>query len=167
MTNRQINLSSLLLGICILLCSCQQPIKQENTSQDTKDSVGPQFTKIQKDSLFYLALEKGNRAAYGTISAFLYLAEDPYKYYYNSLLMANKHQDSLAYFDLYSMSEARLTYDKIRMYSEDSLTKAFAIYYLLKSNELGYKQANEEVKRLFKNSPPKSSYYLTEKLKNF
>jgi hypothetical protein len=52
-------------------------------------------------------------------------------------------------------------YSGDNMKSNDTLTQKMGIYYLLKAHELGYQDAEDDIKKVFENNQfPKSNEYL-------
>lgn len=80
-----------------------------------------------------------------------------------SMTVAHRYSFSQAMFDVYQcFSSAPLQVEKSD-YAIDSVTKNLALFYLLKSYELGYTLAKKKVEIEFENQKiPSSTYYLNE-----
>ncbi len=83
--------------------------------------------------------------------------------------MANRHNNAEAYYELYLIIVSNSPGGRENaMKNLDRKTKNFALYFLLKSYELGYKSAKYPIDEIFGENSiiPKSSYYLKELAKD-
>jgi hypothetical protein len=149
----------ILLGFCILLINCAGKQKNNNISKKDDDSVIHFQVDDKKyiDSLQDQALRLGNEQAFNLLVALYSEAKRDKEFLYSSIYMGNKFKYSLAYFNAYI-----ILLDK--NYSEkpdvDSTTKCLALFYLLKSYEMGSKDAVSSVIEEFGKKPPNSNFYL-------
>jgi hypothetical protein len=91
--------------------------------------------------------------------------ENTEKFFYTSLIMANKYHFVEAYYDMYSTLAHPYTGEELEDLDID--TKCLALYYLLKAYEKSDKQAIQTVEIIFKDKKiPSSSFYLLELTKN-
>ncbi len=82
-----------------------------------------------------------------------------------ALMMANKYKNAEACFHVYDIIVHSTPKEPKEALEEmDLRTKNFALYYLLKSNELGFESARYQVTEIFGQNkvPPKSLYYLQQ-----
>lgn len=113
------------------------------------------------DSLLFEAIENKNFQAYDVVySSYLWKYRDRELLYY-SFIMANKHNYPKAYFNIFNT----LTFpqnDSVGIKRLDKNTQNLALYYLLKSYELGYKDSKYTIERVYgiKSPIPKSTEYL-------
>ena len=116
----------------------------------------------EQDEYKRKALNDGDMDAYDEISAYYSLNLKHDELFFFSFLMANKHNDPNAFFDLYTLLTIPLKTNGIEMFSMDEITQNFAMYFLLKSYELGKLNAKSAVEQKFENGKeiPHSSYYL-------
>jgi len=160
------NVSLLICLVSILLLSCKNKRKEQFIAEI------PYHTKLMSNKeetvkLWKKAIYEGDFKAYAIISNAYLMHTQIYELYYYSLIMANKYKCPQAYYHLFIIMDDQVTIDGLSLYSNDETTKNMALYYLLKSKELGYTQAQFEIDEVFgKNKPiPTSSYYLKEVLK--
>ncbi|NQX41260.1 hypothetical protein SAMN05421820_107203 [Pedobacter steynii] len=157
------NVSLLICLVSMLLLSCKNEKKEQFIAEI------PHHTKLISNKeetlkLWKKAIHEGDFKAYGEISNAYLLHSQMYELYYYALIMANKYKCPQAYYHLFMIMNDQVTIDGLSLYSNDEATKNMALYYLLKSKELGYTQAQFEIDEVFgKNKPiPASSYYLKE-----
>lgn len=156
-----------ILGIMIyiMFISCSDKKEQPKKIKD-HDEV-PQYVKMNNnrkltDSLFNLAIENGDEKAYNNVAGNYILDENYEDLLFYSLKMANKHNSSEANFHVFlilSNSNNGKSFDEL-----DAKTKNLALYYLAKSNELGYQSAKYSINEVLGKGKviKKSSFYLTE-----
>lgn len=154
------------LTLFVLLFSSCTEKKEPKIINKNYDEV-PQYVKMNNnkkltDSLFNLAISKGDEKAYNIVSGNYILEENYNGLLYYSLLMANKHNCSEAHFHIYlilSGSESGESIEKL-----DNRTKNLALYHLIKSNELGYESAKYSINEVLGkgNVIKDSKYYLNE-----
>lgn len=165
----------LLLNGCKEHSSKQEATKNVGTdtlpkyapSTEAKDSFGKADTLPEYDPLadvegLSVKLEKikltGDTNAYDELSVAYFMAGDLHSFYYYSLLMANKYNYSRAYLYLYlALSEP---YTGQGFEDLDRKTQRLALFYLLKSAELGDNNAKNVLEERFKDGKiPSSSLY--------
>ncbi len=115
----------------------------------------------QIDSLESVALEKGDKNAFYTVEAYYEMRKEEGKILTFCILMAHKHNYNFAYYMVYTV----LVHQKDNnLKGLDEQTQNFALYYLIRSYELGYKDALYNIEEEFGgNKPiPKSGYYLNK-----
>ncbi|MBI5858341.1 MAG: hypothetical protein HZB42_11925 [Sphingobacteriales bacterium] len=167
-------LIALLLGGLILSCNQQKKsnvsehksdsirLKQDtfHLSNDLEDQIGKQGIASLIDS----AIERGDSMAYNKVSNYYLINQLDEEFLFPAMIMANRYKDRSAYFDVYDILTS-MRYDN-HLEKMDEQTKAIALYYLLRSYELGYENAKYEVEELFtdKKLPiPKSSDFIVFK----
>ncbi|OJX59550.1 MAG: hypothetical protein BGO84_11655 [Dysgonomonas sp. 37-18] len=101
------------------------------------------------DTNAYLKLTQYH-GIYGNMDEILFVA----------LEMANKNRYSQAYYDVYWILTHFEGYNWIEKL--DNKTKCLALYYLLKSKELGSEIGKYDIENIFSDSIPNSTYYLEE-----
>lgn len=153
-----------LMVFIVLFISCQEKkppviVKDHN---ETPSYVKRIDNNKITDSLFNLAINKGNMEAYDKVSSDFILVDDYQALLYYSLIMADKYNYNAAHFHVFvilSNSSSDRTFDKL-----DEKTKNLALYHLAKANELGYKSAQYSINEIFGKGKiiKKSSYYLME-----
>jgi len=134
----------------------------ENEEKEISDTLTSHTPKYEIDSLAIMAINEGDTAAYKEFSVNLMMKMEWYELYYYSFIMANKYNNQDAYNILYSILTMELEVNGVKMYSQDSITQSYAKYFLLKSHELGYKNAIFAIEKEFGEGYefPNSSYYM-------
>lgn len=152
-----------LILVLISLISCKNEGKKQNTPEV------PYHTKLVSNKeetlkLWGKAIKEGNFKAYNEISNAYLLNSQMYELYYYSLIMANKYKCPEAYYHLFVIMNDKVSIDGLSLYSDDETTKNMSLYYLLKSKELGYKQAQYKIDEVLGENKqvPTSSYYLSK-----
>jgi hypothetical protein len=89
------------------------------------------------------AMETGDTHSYCEVSVYTEISRDPRDFLYYAMTFANTYQYNGAYFDVYSI----LTFPNNRFDLEPlgKKTKFLALYYLLKSHEMGYEHAKSTI----------------------
>lgn len=152
------------LSICINLYTFLN-IKSPNTAQ-TKE-----FSLNKFDLLMADAINNGNKKAFEKAIERRILIEGDTQLFYYSLLMANKHNDwnacKIIFDNLNYETNNGTSSNGVQNFSDDSLTQGLAIYYLLRSYELGNPDTSKiELKTYFNlKRIPKSNDYLISILK--
>lgn len=132
--------------LCLLFCNCEVPsssIKDEKTLR----------------SLIDKALNENDESAYREVRNYFMLEEKFQDFSYYAIKMANKYDYPDAYYDVFRT--LTLTENK-PIDSLDNKTKCLALYYLLKSKELGSERGKYDIQNIFPDSIPNSTYYLEE-----
>ena len=138
--------------ICILFClyflfySCESP------SSSIKD-------KKTLRSLIDKALNENDKFAYSEVRSHFFSEERLQDFCYYAIKMANKYDYPDAYYDVFRT--LTLT-ENVAIDSLDNKTKCLALYYLLKSRELGSEIGKYDIQSIFPDSIPNSTYYLEE-----
>lgn len=127
------------------------------------NSTSTNYNKLDSVSIWARnAIEKGDTLSYLKVSSY-YIFERPDVFDYSDLfissyLMANEHNYSEAYFDLfYILSQSHF---KFNLEKTGKNTKNFALFCLLKSYELGSSNSKHWIKINFKNNIPSSKDYV-------
>lgn len=155
----------LVLVLCSSLISCvnNEPAKKTPVVADACP-VDERPTPKELNELLKKALNKGDKMAYNEFATHYLLNGSFTDLYYHSLLMANKYHNAEAYYHLYTMLtyHSKTIINGVNLYNSDFETTNMALYYLIKSYELGSEEAISDIKITFKDttSIPKSSYYL-------
>lgn len=132
--------------LCLLFCNCEVPsssIKDEKTLR----------------SLIDKALNENDESAYREVRNYFMLEEKFQDFSYYAIRMANKYNYPDAYYDVFVA--LTLTENK-PIDSLDNKTRCLALYYLLKAKELGSERGKYDIKNIFSDSIPNSTYYLKE-----
>jgi hypothetical protein len=156
---------TLLLMFFLLSCNSKKhaaPVVVKSDSEVIKwdtllsKRISPQeFGTLWKD-----AFGKGDRKAYNKLSSDFTLHTDESFLIY-ALMMANQNNDPVAYADVFNFIDVE--YGLSNLEGADKKTRAIAFYYLLKSYEMGFREAKYKVEEIFtdnKKPIPKSSDYL-------
>lgn len=141
---------------------------KKNIKQPKKEELAqPQMTPIQNRKLMHAlmdsALEMGNERAYNKVSSYYFLEKREQELFYLTFIMANKYKSAEACYNVYiTIAYSTPEQPNVALKKMDSKTRNFALYYLLKSYELGFDRAKFYIVDIFgKNTPfPKSSVYL-------
>ena len=132
--------------LCLLFYSCEVPsssIKDEKTLR----------------SLIDKALNENDEFAYSEVRSHFFSEERLQDFCYYAIKMANKYDYPDAYYDVFRT--LTLT-ENVAIDSLDNKTKCLALYYLLKSKELGSERGKYDIQNIFPDSIPNSTYYLEE-----
>ncbi len=132
--------------LCLLFYSCEVPsssIKDEKTLR----------------SLIDKALNENDEFAYSEVRSHFFSEERLQDFCYYAIKMANKYDYPDAYYDVFRT--LTLT-ENVAIDSLDNKTKCLALYYLLKSRELGSEIGKYDIQSIFPDSIPNSTYYLEE-----
>lgn len=93
------------------------------------------------DSLLVRAINHGDTSSYEKASRIFMMYPNRHDYFFYSMLMANKHHYSLAYWDSYAMMNSRITINDIHVFSNDSISQAFRLSLLQSAADYGSVQA--------------------------
>ncbi len=132
--------------------------KTKNSIVDTLSESDP-LSDVENlygklDSIKYT----GDTNSYNELSTAYFMANDLHALYYYSLLMANKYNYNRAYLDLYLALSEPFTGEGFE--DLDSKTQKLALFYLLKSAELGNTNAKNVLEERFRDRQiPNSSKY--------
>lgn len=150
------------LSLLIVVISCNSERQNNFTKSETDSIISPVYT-IDAQELGNLL----SRAIDGDTSSYLkarqyYILNAQYdKFLYCSLIMANKYNYQVAFYDVYFTLSHPPTgggFDSL-----DKNTKNLALYFLLKSHELGYQKSIYDIEEIFKETTliKPSKYYLS------
>lgn len=137
---------SIIFCLCLLFCNCDSRsplIKDDKTLR----------------SLIDKALNENDEFAYSEVRAHYFSEERLQDFCYYAIKMANKYDYPDAYYDVFRT--LTLT-ENVPIDSLDNKTKCLALYYLLKSKELGSEIGKYDMENIFPDSIPNSTYYLEE-----
>lgn len=149
-------LLSSLLVLSLALC-CTKKKKSQIT-----ESI-PFEVSLTGDSISKLidnALNLGDLSSYNKASSYFFLRDKSEDFLFTSFIMANKYNCSEAYYHVYKILNSTRNQEKLD--SLDEQTKRIALFYLLRSYEMGYSQSKYEIENIFRKGEriPKSSFYL-------
>ena len=96
---------------------------------------------MESSRLLAKVINNGDFESYNKVSNAYLLADKVDELYYYALLMANKHKCPEAFYHLFLIMTDQASINEVELYSNDERTKNMALYYLLKSRELGYEGA--------------------------
>ena len=101
----------------------------------------------------------GDTIAYNKLSLYHTFKLTPWPILYYSQIMCNKYGYAFGCYDCYMINCEKYNPENLR--SKDSLSYIFGIYYLLKANEMGYRDAKDDLEKIFVTGNfPKSTEYL-------
>jgi hypothetical protein len=148
--------------ILVLSVSCKNEGKKKQFIPEIPAHVTLISDKKETVKLWKKAIDNGDFKAYNQVSNAYLLSDYPYELYYYSFIMANKFNCPEAYFHLYIIMSEKSSFDGLVLYSDDKRTKGMALYYLLKSWELGFVNAEYEIVEEFGKGKavPRSSDYI-------
>ncbi len=150
--------------LLVIISSCNFSNQESrNKKKSGKEIVVLSGEEKSSKGILDRALEKGDTLAFEKVFYEQYLLpmkEDELLYY--ALRMANKYKSAKGHYLVYlafNSYKSGENLDKL-----DDKTKALALYYLLKSYELGYKFSKQTIKEHFGQDSeiPKSSYFISK-----
>lgn len=155
---------TIMITSCNLLLSCIEE-KQKPIVKDLTET--PQYVKMNNnikltDSLFNLAISKGDEKIYNNVAGNYILDSNYQGLLYYSTIMANRYNTPEAHFHIFLILSNN---NNGKPFNDlDIKTKNLALYHLLKANELGFKSAKYSINEIFGNDKTvkKSSFYLKE-----
>jgi hypothetical protein len=130
---------SISILVLVLLSFIYASCGSVDTNISTDHNTGVEFRV--RDSLLLLAINQGDCEAYEHLRSHIYGDLMQYRYFYYSLLMANRHQCAIACFDVYDILQSAFLVNGVDMEARDSASDAMATTYLLRAAELGYEPA--------------------------
>lgn len=142
------------LFLVIMLLSCN--------SQTIREKANKIYNEIDKDLLIKRSLE-GDSIAYNDLESYMYIKNESHQLFYVASIVANKYNNPDAYFDLfwaYIYSDLKVLNRKEQLDLLDRRSRAYCLYNLLKSIELGKVEAKEIAIELFPDSNSIPSSYL-------
>lgn len=148
--------------------SCNRHDNNKEQFQDTLLSVKPSAPITNRKLMRELidnAILQGNAKAYNRVASYYLIEDQGQDFFYYAFIMANKNKSAEATYHVYNIivsARPEVGVGKDALKAMDNKTKYFAMYYLLKSYEMGYQNAKFEIDEIFgENNPiPKSSLYL-------
>lgn len=148
--------------MCVYACQTEVKEKDKQENKIASEPKAPVDNHELMDSLITRAILYGDKKAYNEVSNDYYIEGMGEDILYVSMIVADKYNNPEAHFHIYTILNGLRRHEYV-----DSLgkkTKDFALYHLLKSYELGYKDAIYEIEEVFGEgkSIPKSSYYMKE-----
>lgn len=152
----------LLLQIFIIT-SCN--IKQHKAEELAIKPTTPIDDKMKIHQLIDSAITNGNDKAYNEVASYFLIENMGKDFFYYAFTMANKYNNAEACFHVYNIiAHSTPKEPKEALSLLDRKTKSLALYYLLKSYEMGFESAKYQVYEIYgkDNAPPQSSYYLQE-----
>jgi hypothetical protein len=154
-------------------CSSHTEVEKKITNSETKrdsfsdDYVLSQIRDFFKDSkkVFQLqenSLNNGDTLAYNQVFTNFVMDGRGYEILYISMIMANKWHYPKAFYDTYCILSTECLGSSISNCKNNN--RDLAIYFLLKSNELGYYQSKGELQTIFQdaNQFPQSREYISK-----
>ena len=150
--------------VLVLLSSCDNKsnIVQTNIAQKPTTPIDD---KRKMYVLIDSAINYGNDKAYNKVASYYLIENMGESFFYYAFTMANKYNSSEAYFHVFDIiAHSTPKEPKQALNLMDKRTKNFALYYLLKSYEMGFESARYQVNEIFGKDkiPPKSNYYLQD-----
>jgi hypothetical protein len=95
-----------------------------------------------------MAINKGDDKAYNEVASFYLIEDKGEDFLYTALTVANRYNNPEACYHIYIILNNERTGNSID--NLDPKTKKMALYYLLKSYEMGFKSAQYQVDEIFK-----------------
>jgi len=157
-------MKSIIYSILVIFLYACNSKNQDSFNKKTLQKNDAITNGKETDSLLRKAINDGNIVCYKK-AASIYFNENRYnELYFYAMLMANKHNYSRAYYDLYIIINRKgQKINDIQMYSDDDFTHKLSIYFLLKSYELGLKEARSNLEEVFGENIPKSEIFLCDR----
>jgi hypothetical protein len=150
------------VAIGTLTFSCNSNTEKINSTATTTDTQI--LDKQLRNELLEKAINLGDTLSYDKAASMSFQNNDYSGFYFYSMMMANKYNYSRAYYDLYLiMGRKGLKINNVEMYSDDANSRKMANYFLIKSYELGLKEAFTDLKKTFDKNIPRSEDYLCDK----
>lgn len=156
------NILSKLFFIFITLYSCKDI---DNNNRYNSIEVQPILSRDTLNILIDNALNKNDTMAYNFAASYCILNNMGEEFFFTAFAMANKHNNAEACYHVYDIlaySTPKEPKEALRLM--DSKTRNLALFYLMKSYEMGFESAQNQVYEIFeKGKPlPKSAYFLQE-----
>lgn len=149
--------------LVVILPFCQHSAESSNLNQYS-DSIliaNHRLNQSELNKLIDSALNEGDEMAYNKVSSYYLMNENRDDFLYIALMMANKYSTDEAFFHVYYiLNNPRYKADLSNL---DLKSRRIALYYLLKSYEMGYETAKYEVEEIFtkqKKAIPQSKDFL-------
>lgn len=150
--------------VMLLFVSCNTKSDVHQQCSAKKPST-PIDDKRRIYALIDSALMLGNGMAYNEVSSYYLIEDMGESFFYYAFTMANKYNNAEACFHVYSIiANSTSKQPKEALGLKDKKTKNLALYYLIKSHEMGYESAKIQLVEIFgeDEAPQKSSYYLKQ-----
>jgi len=122
-------------------------------------------SKDTLNTMISKAINQNDTIAYNQVASYYLINNLGEEFLFSAFIMANKNNSAEASYHVYDIIAYSTPKEpKEALNLMDKKTKNLALYYLLKSYEMGFESAKYQVSEVFgdKNAPPKSSYYLEE-----
>lgn len=148
--------------LCIFACQEKPVVKQEPEKTGEFKPRNSIDNRIYMDSLIACSILKGDSRAYAFAESHYLLAQREEEFLWTALTVANKYNNKQAcYMVYYIMNNIRIGKEIGNLGKKNT---NFALYYLLKSYELGEDNAKSKVQEIFGEGKPipKSSFYMQE-----
>jgi hypothetical protein len=145
----------------VVIFSCtNQRKKGENVTTEAISPKAPLDNRKLINELLDKAVNKGDAKAYNQVASYHITEDMGQEFLYYALKVSNKYNNPEAYFHVYYILAFPRSGEKLK--DMDKRTQNMAMYYLMKSFEMGHTSAKFQVEEIFKNEKiiPKSSYYL-------
>jgi hypothetical protein len=155
----------IILLLAVWATGCQRHKEECKTGSVVINSHLSSVVKDRRtiDSLKNKALIEGDARAYNEVATYYLVNDVGQDFLYYAIKVANRYNNKEANFHVYSILVKSASAAKPSTLDEiDPYTKNMALYYLLKSYEMGYEKARFEVREIFgeRQVVPSSSYYL-------
>jgi hypothetical protein len=137
-----------------LLMGC----KSEGTDVPSADPVAisvQQAAPIKTliDSLLIEALNEGDTVAYSRFRRKVIDQHRDHEFFYQTLIMANRHECAAAYYDLYITLATQVSVNGAEYIGMDTSSRTLALYFLARAAELGHPQAQHQAQRVWNGTP--------------
>ncbi len=157
-------IKTLTLGLnisLVIFCSCNHSNKK---AREISEGIEIQ-DKYMLNKMVTSAIDSNDTVTYNEVASYYLLHNLGEEFLFSAFIMANKNNSAEACYHIYTIIAYSTPKEpKEALNIMDRKTKNFALYYLLKSYEMGFESSKFQVNEIFGegNIPPKSSFYLQE-----
>jgi hypothetical protein len=152
-----------ILGL-LLAISCTSESEKISSSLEGA-TEWPELNNRRIYLLIDSAIIHGDSMSYNKVASYYMLEDRGQEFFYYAFLMANKHSSREAAYHVFDIIVNSGSLDaKEVLQKMDKRTSNMALYYLLRSHEMGYNSARYQVKEIFGTleAIPKSTSFLQE-----
>jgi hypothetical protein len=146
---KKIILLSLYLYLITIILSCTSK-KNEKNNLINSSKVDTLMLELKNEMILKKKiLGKGNKEAYNELNDYYFLNLEDKEFFYYTLVMANRYNESCAYYHLYQILEESSTPSDVKI-TNDSALFFLKSYFLIKSHEFGCNESKYEYKEFIK-----------------
>lgn len=151
----------LFLSVFLAFISCT---RRENSLNDESKIQIEERTPIKNKKYINLlinsAVVQGSASAYNLVASYYILEDVSEDFLYTAICVANKYNNAEACYHVFTILNSSRTGNDIN--NLDEKTRSLALFYLLKSYEMGFESAKYKVNEIFGANIPNSSFYLEQ-----